>query len=148
MPFDQLSPRHQAEVLAQLERGKPIGVARAAALRKDALAVAPDKPMLRQKSGPALNKWESAFFDRLKIDNPGCDVLAHPVTLRLANGVRYTPDFIVFGPIGAMHAYEVKGHMRDDAAVKIKVAASTYPKIQFTLVTRVKGSWRHEEVRS
>jgi len=43
-------------------------------------------------------------------------------------------------------AYEVKGFMRDDAAVKLKVAASLYPWIKFHLVTRKKGEWIIQEV--
>ena len=97
-----------------------------------------------------LNKTESAFLGHLKATyGPLQPVLAQSVTLKLANGVRYTPDFIVIqAPVfepdvkTCLIAYEVKGFMRDDAAVKLKVAASAYPWIAFNLVVRKKGKWQ------
>ncbi len=47
-----------------------------------------------------------------------------------------------------MTAYETKGFMRDDAAVKIKVAASSpaYRWIKFHLASRCKSGWSVELV--
>lgn len=104
------------------------------------------KRRIRQNSS-GMNKTEQAFFEYLQ-HNIGrtFSVMAQCVTLRLANGVRYCPDFIVKGDNFA-HAYEVKGFMRDDAAVKLKVAASLYPWIKFHLVTKRKcGGWDILEV--
>lgn len=121
------------------------------------------KPRLRQdRKGP--NKLEAEFEAWLREEwknDAGVDVLAQAVTLSLANGVRYTPDFVVkftsHGMRGAvqfeavvLHAYETKGFMREDASVKIKVAAHQYPWIKFHLVTKRKkkdgGGWAIEEV--
>jgi hypothetical protein len=41
---------------------------------------------------------------------------------------------------------ETKGFMRDDAAVKLKVAASMYPAFGWLLVTRDKWGWEVREV--
>ena len=63
--------------------------------------------------------------------------------LRLA-GKRtwYTPDFMVIRNEGQVELHEVKGSfVRDDAAVKLKVAASTYPEFRFVLATRPKRTW-------
>lgn len=49
------------------------------------------------------------------------------VTLKLAKSCRYTPDFMVMLPCGEIQFHETKGYMRDDALVKLKVAASLYP---------------------
>lgn len=49
------------------------------------------------------------------------------MTLKLADDTRYTPDFFVLETDGTITLEEVKGFMRDDAAVKIKVAASLFP---------------------
>jgi hypothetical protein len=73
------------------------------------------------------------------------------MTLKLANGVRYTPDFIVaLSPvvqeIAQVLAFETKGFLRDDAGVKIKVAAQQWPWIAFHLVTKRKGGWDVERV--
>lgn len=99
---------------------------------------------IRQNSA-GLNKTEQAFFDCLKESHPGALVYSQSVTLGLANGVRYTPDFVV-REFSVVAAYEVKGFMRDDAAVKLKVAASLYPWILFHLVTRKGGQWQVDRV--
>ncbi len=109
-----------------------------------------DKKRLRQKSGDGMNATERAFFEYLPESRSG-KIYVQSITLKLGNGVRYTPDFIVVDE-GNLHltAYEVKGFMRDDAAVKIKVAASLYPWIDFRLVTKKKkrdgGGWAIENV--
>lgn len=63
------------------------------------------------------------------------------LTLRLADKTGYTPDFMVVLKDGMVELHEVKGFMRDDAAVKLKVAADRYPKLRFRLVKRVRGEW-------
>jgi hypothetical protein len=49
------------------------------------------------------------------------------VTLKLADDTRYTPDFLVMLYDGTIECWEAKGFWRDDAKVKIKVAASLFP---------------------
>jgi hypothetical protein len=49
------------------------------------------------------------------------------VTLKLADDTRYTPDFMVIESDGSIRFDEVKGFWRDDAKVKIKVAAEQFP---------------------
>ena len=114
----------------------------AAQLYKPGSLTAPQKPTakarLRQKAGDGLNKTERAFLGHLKRQDCGARVYSQAITLKLANGVRYTPDFIVVDE-WRLTAYEVKGFMRDDAAVKLKVAATAYPWISFHLVTKRKG---------
>jgi hypothetical protein len=115
---------------------------------------------IRQNSA-GLNKTEQAFFDYLKArEDPGVSRTVLPpqsITLRIANGCRYTPDFVVAYhhstdiPSVDLVAYEVKGFMRDDAAVKIKVAATAFPWITFRLVTKLPfggGGWSISEVQS
>lgn len=55
------------------------------------------------------------------------------IKFRLADKTFYTPDFIVMQSDGTIEAHEVKGHWEDDARVKIKVAAETFP-IRFVAV--------------
>ena len=114
----------------------------AAQLYKPGSSAAPQKSTakarLRQKAGDGLNKTERAFLGHLKRQDCGARVYAQSITLKLGNGVRYTPDFIVVDE-WRLTAYEVKGFMRDDAAVKLKVAATAYPWISFHLVTKRKG---------
>jgi hypothetical protein len=68
-----------------------------------------------------------------------------PEKLRLADRTFYTPDFRAIKPNGEIVFYEVKGFMRDDAAVKIKVAADIHP-YRFILVKKIKGGWSYNEV--
>lgn len=112
--------------------------------------VTPAKPTLRQKRGPKLNKTEAAFEAYLRA-NTERTIHTQDITLTLGNGVRYTPDFSTWAKLGdAFPAFfEVKGFMRDDAAVKLKVAAAMYPQFMFFLVHRDKtqtSGWRIEEV--
>ena len=49
------------------------------------------------------------------------------LTLKLATDCRYTPDFVEQLADGTLDVIEVKGHWRDDAKVKLRVAAQLYP---------------------
>lgn len=68
-----------------------------------------------------------------------------PWKLRLAKRAWYTPDFISLTNLGILVVWEVKGFWRDDARVKIKVAAETYKFLKFVAVTRGKERWEFEE---
>lgn len=149
--LDDLPPRYQAQARAQL--------AATPHPRTAHLDFPPDRaakpakkagPRIRQNS-EGLNKTEQAFFEYLKAMYPHRFVNAQALTLKIANGCRYTPDFSVAGfHDGApenVECYEVKGFMRDDAAVKIKVAATAYPWITFFLVTRGNfDSWNLQKI--
>lgn len=63
-----------------------------------------------------------------------------PVKLRLADNTFYTPDFRVILPDMTEEYHEVKGFLRDDAMVKIKVAAEQHP-YRFVMVRRVRKSF-------
>lgn len=69
------------------------------------------------------------------------------VTLKLAPDTRYTPDFLVILPDGTVELHEVKGFMRDDANVKIKVAAQMFP-FTFRLARWRQRTWQIDEVPS
>ena len=66
------------------------------------------------------------------------------ITLKLADDTRYTADFVVQTISGQIELHEVKGFWRDDARVKIKVAAKLFP-FRFIAVTREKDGWKTEE---
>lgn len=112
------------------------------------------KPRIRQDHD-GLNSTEAAFKAHLESVHSGATRMiigSQNITLKLANGVRYTPDFNVTDRSGDAlpEFYEVKGFMRDDAAVKIKVAAALYPQFLFFLVTKrakkLGGGWDVQEV--
>ncbi|WP_205189151.1 DUF1064 domain-containing protein, partial [Burkholderia sp. LMG 13014] len=50
------------------------------------------------------------------------------ITLKLADNTRYTPDFLVLLPDGALEIHETKGgYIREDGWLKLKVAAALFP---------------------
>lgn len=65
-----------------------------------------------------------------------------PVKLRLAPKTTYTPDFMVIKEDGEIGFREVKGFMREDAAVKFKWARELYPYFSFQMITRKGGKWK------
>lgn len=94
-----------------------------------------------------LNKTERAFLEYLKLrwDKIGIQ----SITLRLAWGVRYTPDFWTKSN-DTLHFWEVKGFMRDDARKSLMFAAKEYPWAIFWLVKRDKSQpngWLITEVQ-
>lgn len=107
---------------------------------KPAPAVAPQPKSEEPKDG--MNGLERRFWGRLQGAVPKWfdDVRREPMSLRLAGRTRYTPDFMALHA-GDLIFWEVKGFMRDDAAVKLKVAKGLYPFFSFVLVTREKGVW-------
>ena len=155
--IDQLPKRYQNQVAEQIRKDATSKVPQTReAYEKDILDRV-DKcdinhlykgPRLRQERGPKLNKTEAAFERKLKIDRSDCQIVAQGITLLIANGVRYTPDFAAIpkDPPTEVTFYEVKGFMRDDAAVKLKVAAALYPMFRFYLVSRSFQAFTEERV--
>ena len=94
-----------------------------------------------------LNKTERAYLQYLRLSEIWSWIGIQCVTLKLANDTRYTPDFFVIGSqSGQVVAKEVKGFFRDDAKVKIKVAARMFPWISFELVRKDGHGWKIEHV--
>lgn len=91
-----------------------------------------------------LNKTERGFYEILR--RRAQWVKPHAITLKLADDTRYTADLPAVED-GVFSFYEVKGFMRDDARVKLLVAARGYPMFRFVLVRKVAGKFEEEEVR-
>jgi hypothetical protein len=98
----------------------------------------------------ALNRTERAFWHDVRLSPLIRQIAREPVTFRLAGRTRYTPDFGIWPEPASDWRFtlvEVKGFMRDDAAVKIKVAADLFPQFRWLLVYREKGGgWRVHNV--
>ena len=96
-----------------------------------------------------MNKTETKFsqyLDQLKAMGEIREWRFEPFKFILSHSVKgkrrattYTPDFLTVGKKFTM--YEVKGFMRDDAAVKIKVAAEMFSWFDWVLVYLQKGEW-------
>jgi len=68
------------------------------------------------------------------------------ITLKLADDCRLTPDFNYVCPSGRMVFVDVKGFQREDALIKMKVAARMFPVFSFIISKRDGVSWTEEEV--
>jgi hypothetical protein len=94
----------------------------------------------------AMNKTEAAYDAHLW--GLRCRLYVwhkfEAIALKLAKDTRYTPDFAVQTVSGIIELHEVKGFWRDDARVKIKVAAAMFP-FKFIAITRKGGEWKTEE---
>jgi hypothetical protein len=109
------------------------------------------RPIVLVSDPPAMNTTEARYanhLEKLRLAGVILDWDFEAFKLRLAHGTFYTPDFLVIRsdpPIRQFH--EVKGFLRDDAAVKVKVAAQLYPRFHFVIVRQAKGGrWSFQEV--
>ena len=127
---------------------------------KEFLARAGNKPPVKAAtSGPqvlahgrlpatAMNGLEREYSAHLELLRHVGEILWHKfdaVSLRLADKTWFHTDFAVLEANGTFSLRETKGWMRDDANVKIKVAATMYP-FRFILVRKVKGGWKETEI--
>lgn len=105
------------------------------------------------KSGE-MNKTEAAYaadvLERRKQTGEVIDYWFERFTFKLANDCRYTPDFVVMLASGELECHEVKGaFIRDDAKVKLKVAAEMFPfifRLCIKLAKKDGGDWKITEV--
>jgi hypothetical protein len=77
-----------------------------------------------------MNKLEAAYALGLEAQKRAGRIQGYwyeGITLKLGPDCRYTPDFLVILEDGEVQLHEVKGHMRDDAAVKLRVCVERYP---------------------
>ena len=93
-----------------------------------------------------LEREYAAYLDLLKRAGKVEWWAYESLRLRLADGTFYTPDFVVVHETGRLEIHETKGHMREAARVRLKVAADRHPFL-FRLVRRVKGEWQTEVVQ-
>jgi|ERR1051325_169340 hypothetical protein len=98
-----------------------------------------------------MNKLELRFAQEVLIlEQAAGEIKSYQyeaIKLKLANGAWYTPDFDVYMSDGSLVFYEVKGHWREAARLRIKVAAEAHQEHLFIAVQRDRktGVWRYEE---
>lgn len=94
-----------------------------------------------------LNKLERAYLGHLRASGyPRIGI--QNITLKLAHDCRLTPDFNIYKE-GFFTFIDVKGFQREDALIKMKVAARTFPWARFEIVKRTKtGQWDHQHVKA
>jgi hypothetical protein len=95
-----------------------------------------------------MNKLEQAYSQHLELQQAAGEIQWHafePMKLKLADGAWFTPDFGVVMRDGSFEFRETKGHWREAARVRIKVAAGLYRFFRFVAIKRVGGNWQREE---
>jgi hypothetical protein len=105
---------------------------------------------------PRMNKTEYAYSLYLEAERQAGKIhwwAFEAIKLRLADKTYYTPDFAVIRSYMPWHLkpivfFEVKGFWRDDARVKIKVAAEMYrDAFFFVAVTKSRSAdWKYENI--
>ena len=93
-----------------------------------------------------MNKTEAAYDRHLELRRMAGEVAWYgfeAAKLRLAYKTFYTPDFLVILADGEVQFHEVKGFWRDDARVKIKIAAEQLP-FRFLAIHKTKDGWETE----
>lgn len=98
-----------------------------------------------------MNRLEAdyaAHLDGLIVSGDIITWRYEPLKLKLADKTYYSPDFLVIAADLGVELHEVKGFMREDAAIKLKVAAETFAFFKFFLATRrrVRDPWDVREV--
>lgn len=98
---------------------------------------------IRQDHRPLMNKLEESFLGELLLRGQRKeDILIQAIRFRLANGLWYKPDFVVW-PC----AWEVKGpHAWRGGYENLKMAAATYPHISWVLVWKEHGRWCEQKI--
>lgn len=114
-----------------------------------AVNVAEYKALMSKRGRPrGPNRTETAYggyLELLKRQNVVSWYGFEVITFKLAHDTRYTPDFSVCLSNGEIEFHEVKGFFRDDAKVKIRVAAAMFP-FRFMVVRKLKRGWDVETV--
>jgi len=99
----------------------------------------------------AMNKTEIEYAKELELRKKAGEILDwkyEPFSLKLAGKTYYKPDFLVVFP-EHFEIHEVKGgFIREDAMVKLKVAAKMFPWFKFILAQKKKKQWIIKEVMS
>lgn len=98
-----------------------------------------------------MNSLESAYADHLENLRLSGEIVwwaYEPIKLRLANKTTYNPDFLVIRSDGEVEVHETKGYWRDDARLKIKIAAEYFWFFRFVAIQQVPkkhgGGWSYE----
>ena len=140
--LDDLPPNMRNQALAQIaKKPEPVKHDEPSETVKTAFSIA---PMTVEDD---LNKTEAAYLDELQSSDKYAAIHTQGITFLLGANCRYTPDFFTVDKEGKAVAWEVKGFWRDDARVKIKVAARMYRWVKFIAVQKEKGDWVYEEIK-
>jgi hypothetical protein len=106
----------------------------------------------RHKPGE-MNRTEAAYADLLQMRKLAGEVIEwhfEAVTLKIADNLRYTPDFVVYLADFTVEMVDCKGGIIDPKSiVKIKAAAERFFQFAFVIEQQIPkkagGGWRRRE---
>lgn len=84
-----------------------------------------------------IEKAYAAHLEARRVCGEIKDWKFEAIKLKLARATFLTLDFLVTKPDDRLELHDTKGHMEDDAAVKIKVAAEMFPMFRIVVVKRI-----------
>lgn len=96
-----------------------------------------------------MNKTEQRYSEHLDRRRAMGELLwwaFEPWKLRLGPDCQYQVDFGLMLADFTIECHEIKGHMEDDARVKIAVAAGKFP-FRFVVVRKDGDGWNYREVK-
>jgi len=102
------------------------------------------KPIHKKRK---MNKLELRYADQMELMKRSGNIVDwkfEGLRFKLADGAWYKPDFLIVMP-GRFEIHETKGHWREAARVRIKVAADLYPWFKFVAVRWEKKQWVYED---
>jgi hypothetical protein len=103
-----------------------------------------------QKGADGMNKTERAYAFELEVLKRTGRIQSYGferIKFVLGKGSVYTPDFEVVLADGFLEYHEVKGHWREAARVRIKVAARLFSDRRFIAVKKNGAGWDREEIK-
>jgi hypothetical protein len=116
------------------------------------------EPVPKGKASPRsndMNRTERAYAQHLEALKRAGEIVRwdrEPEGLRLADRCVFWPDFRVVRPDLAVEMHEIKGrsgrafYAKEDAWIKLKVAAQMHPYRFFVIWPRQGGGWETKEV--
>ena len=92
-----------------------------------------------------MNKTERRYADQLEIMKCSGDIIDwkfEPLKFKIADKTYYTIDFMVIHR-GHIEFVEIKGFLRDDAAVKFKAVAAMFPWFEWSMIRWKNKEWQY-----
>ena len=108
------------------------------------LALSKVGAMRSRRQAGRMNDTERRYADHLELLRRSGEILDYrfeAVGIRLAPRTFFYPDFLVVLMPGRLRFDEIKGHIRDDALDRFKIAAELYPWFDWRMLKWQSGQW-------
>lgn len=146
MKLSSCNPKLQQRIIEQLAKeGQPL-VKSPVPLPPAVTAVTMLAKIKPSTDEGELNKWERDYLAHMRaLLIPWIGIQC--ITFKLAHDTRITPDFSYVDFEGRMTMVDVKGWQREDALIKMRVAARQFPMFDWQIVKKTKDGWDVTKVK-